>query len=93
VSEADEAVRSREQSVHERYCTTIVPCSMFMPHENAISPDFCGVNSITIGSFSGSAGVMFKDGKTTAVPHVLSVVRTNVTRARVPARNVSCAGS
>jgi formylglycine-generating enzyme required for sulfatase activity len=28
---------------------------MFMPHAKAMSPDLCGVNSITTGSFSGSA--------------------------------------
>ena len=36
---------------------------------------------------------MFNDGNTTSVPHVLSVVRTNVMRAGVPARNVTFAGS
>ena len=36
---------------------------------------------------------MFKDGNTTSVPHVLSVVRTNVMRAGVPARSVTFAGS
>ena len=36
---------------------------------------------------------MFKDGNTTSVPHVLSVVRTNVMRAGAPARNVTFAGS
>ena len=66
---------------------------MFIPQANAMSPDLAGVNSITTGSFNGSARLMVKDGKTTSVPHVLSVVRKNVIRAGVPARNVTFAGS
>ena len=37
--------------------------------------------------------LIFKDGNTTSVPHVLSVVRTNVMRAGTPARSVTFAGS
>ena len=48
---------------------------------------------MTTGSFSGSARLMFNDGKTTSVPQVLSVVRTNVTRAGTPARSVTLEGS
>jgi hypothetical protein len=40
-----------------------------------------------------SARLMFRDGNITSVPHVLSVVRTNVMRAGMPARNVTFAGS
>jgi hypothetical protein len=36
---------------------------------------------------------MFKDGNTTFVSHVLSVVRTNVMRGDVPVRNVTFEGS
>src|SRR6187200_1413559 len=43
------------------YWTTMVPCSMFIPHANAMSPGFAGVNSITTGSLSGSARLMFRD--------------------------------
>ncbi len=53
---------------------------MFIPQANAMSPDLAGVNSITTDSFNGSARLMFTDGNTTSVPHVLSVVRTNVMR-------------
>jgi hypothetical protein len=60
------------------YRTTTVPCSIFIRQAKAMSPDWAGVNSITTGSFSGSARLMFNDGNTTSVPHVLSVVRTNV---------------
>ena len=42
------------------------------------------------GSFSGSARLMFNDGNTTPVPQVLSVVRTNVMSAGLPARSVAC---
>jgi hypothetical protein len=42
---------------------------------------------------SGRGRVMFSDGNTTSVPHVSSVVRTNVMRAGVPARSVSVVGS
>ena len=66
---------------------------MFIPQAKAKSPVSAGVNSISTGSFNGSARVMFKAGNTTSVPHVLSVVRTNVIRAGVPARSVNFAGS
>jgi len=66
---------------------------MFIPQAKAKSPGSAGVNSISTGSFNGSARVMFKAGNTTAVPHVLSVVRTKVMRAGVPARSVNFAGS
>ena len=64
---------------------------MFIPQANATSPDFACVNSITTGSFSGKARLMLSEGKTTSVPQVLSVVRTNVRRAGVPARKVTFA--
>ena len=54
---------------------------MFIPQAKAMSPALAGVNSIATGSFSGNALLMFKEGNTTSVPHVLSVVRTNVMRA------------
>ena len=66
---------------------------MFIPQAKAMSPHLAGVNSITTGSFSGSARLMFNDGNTTSVPQVLPVVRTNVMRAGVPARKVTFAGS
>lgn len=31
------------------YCTTTVPRSIVIPHTKPISPDSCGVNSITTG--------------------------------------------
>ena len=40
---------------------------------NAMSPDLAGVSSITTGSLSGSARLMFKAGNTISVPHVLWV--------------------
>jgi hypothetical protein len=39
------------------------------------------------------ARLMFGDGNTTSVPHVLSIVRTNVIFAGVPARSVDLADS
>ena len=54
-----------------------------------ISPALSGVNSIVTGWLSGSSRWMFNDANTTAVAHVLSLVRVNATRAGTPARNVS----
>jgi hypothetical protein len=71
----------------------MLPCSMFIQQAKAMSPDLAGVNSITTGSFSGSARLMFREGNTTSVPHVLSVVRTNLMRAGIPARSVTFTGS
>jgi hypothetical protein len=51
------------------------------------------VNSICTGSLGGSARLIFRDGNTTSVAHVLSVVRMNVRRAGVPARSETLAGS
>jgi hypothetical protein len=65
---------------------------MFAPQANAISPAFSGVTSIA-GSFPGNARLIPSDGKTTSVPHVLSVVRVKTSRAGVPACSVTFAGS
>src|SRR4029450_4591769 len=70
-----------------------MPWSMFIPHAKAISLVFGGVNSIVTASLRGNELLMFKDGKTTSVPQVLSVVLTNVRRAGAPARRVILAGS
>jgi len=75
------------------YWTITVPWSMFIPQANAMSPDFAGVNSTNTGSFSGNAFLIFNEGNTTSVPHVWSVVRTNVRRASTPARSGTFAGS
>src|SRR5215204_7825472 len=72
----------RRGSAHS---TTTVPWSIFIPHANARSLPLVGVNSITTALFSGNARVILNDGKTTSVPHVLSVVRRNVRRAGTPA--------
>ena len=58
---------------------------MSMPQAKATSPLSGGVNSISTAWFKGSARLMFNDGNTTSVAHVLSVVRTKVRRARDPA--------
>src|SRR3989442_12731687 len=65
---------------------------MFMPHANAISPAWSGVNSIVAGWLSGSSRLTFNDANTTAVAHVLSLVLTNVMRAGTPARNTRRSG-
>jgi hypothetical protein len=74
-------------------CTTTEPCSMFRPHAKAISPVLAGVNSMTTGTFKGSARLKFNDGNTTSVPHVLSVVLTRVICGGVSARSLTLAGS
>ena len=60
---------------------------MFIPLARAMSLDLAGVNSITTGSFSGSARSMFKDGNITSVPHVLvwaaSLLRSSLDDAGV----------
>jgi hypothetical protein len=67
--------------------------NMFVPQANEISPLFVGVNSMSTDSFSGNARLTLRDGTTTSVAQVLSVVRVNVRRAGAPARKVTFAGS
>src|SRR5262245_15158030 len=77
----------------QNYWTTTVPRSMFIPHTKPISPLDWGVNSMTTGSLSGNVRRMSNEGNTTSLPHVLSVVRTNVIRAGVPVRSATLLGS
>ena len=60
-----------------------------MPHTNSILPLVGAVNSISTGWLRGSSRRMLRLGNSTAVPHVLSVVRTKVRRVGVPARTVT----
>ena len=72
----------------------VVPCQ-----RRSANPVRKMCSSVAKGSKAWSARplrlmyLMFNDGNTTSVPHVLSVVRTNLMRAGVPARNVTFAGS
>src|SRR5688572_28469110 len=75
------------------YWTITLARSIFITQVNAMSPACPGANSITTGSWSGSDFLIVNEGNTTSVPQVLSVVRTNVSRAGTPARSVTFAGS
>jgi hypothetical protein len=56
---------------------------LFIPHAKAISPVLSGVNSISTGSFSGNARLIFMDGETISLAHVSSVVWMAVRRDQV----------
>ena len=54
-------------AVEPGHSTTTTPFSIFMPHSNAMSPDFAGVNSITPRSFRDSARLVVSEGIVTSV--------------------------
>ena len=60
--------------------------------DNPVLTLISGAGAAT-GSFNGRVRLMFKEGNTTSIPHVLFVVRTIVIRAGTPARRLILSGS